>query len=327
MRVSPNELSFSGASAIKEIYGHRRSGLPPLVKDPNFYLQPGEEVRHVANAAGTVHQRQRRIFANAFSEKAMKLQEPMFREHCDKLVHTLRTALGTSSSHICDLVQLYNFTTFDIMGDLTFGESLGMLDGNSYHPWVSAIFAGFHFGTYLHAIRRFPLAEKILLLLIPQSIKDKQRLHQEFSTQRVDRRLETDLERPDIWGLVLNKTGNNGLTKQEMYANANMFMIGGTETTATLLSGLTFHLLANKRTMERLISEIRTTFALNEDITMERLAKLPYLHACIEEGLRMYSPISNGLPRIVPPGGVTVQGWEVPAGVSGRLLLIPKIPS
>lgn len=318
VRVAPNELSYSGADAIKEIYGHRSSNLPSLDKDPNFYMQPGENVQHIANSIGAVHQRQRRVFASAFSNIALKKQERIFQEHCNRLVDALRARSGRTSSSICDLVGLYNFTTFDIMADLTFGESLGMQEQGTYHPWVSAIFAGFRFGTYLHAIRRIPLAEKVLVAAIPKSIKEKQLLHQQFSEQRVDRRLNKDLTRTDIWGLVLAKSEDSGLTIEEMYANANMFMIGGTETTATLLSGLTYYLLKDNRTMSRLTKEVRNTFASDQDITIDKLARLPYLNACVEEGLRMYPPISNGLPRIVPRGGVTIQGKEVPCGVSNQ---------
>ena len=122
--------------------------------------------------------------------------------------------------------------------------------------------------------------------------------------------------RPDIWGLVLEKEGDSGLTKREMYANANLFMIGGTETTATLLSGLTYYLLQNPSKLKQLTDEIRGAFESEDSITIERLQRLNYLHACIEEGLRMYPPISNGLPRIVPPTGVEIGGMLVPARVS-----------
>ena len=37
---------------------------------------------------------------------------------------------------------MYNCTTFDVMGDLTFGEGLNMLEDGEYSPWVSAIFGG-----------------------------------------------------------------------------------------------------------------------------------------------------------------------------------------
>jgi hypothetical protein len=84
------------------------------------------------------------------------------------------------------------------MGDLTFGEPLNMLDDSGYHPWVAAIFAGPRFGTYLHCIRYYPTLETLLLKLVPQSIRDKEKLHHEFSHARVDRRLEKKDARPDI---------------------------------------------------------------------------------------------------------------------------------
>lgn len=34
VRVSPNELSFSGADAWKDVYGHKKAGQPTLTKDP-----------------------------------------------------------------------------------------------------------------------------------------------------------------------------------------------------------------------------------------------------------------------------------------------------
>lgn len=90
-------------------------------------------------------------------------------------------------------------------------------------------------------------------------------------------------------------------------------MIAGTETTATLLSGLTYYLLSNPSKLRKLVNEIRSTFASESDISIERLQALPYLNACLEEGLRMYPPVSNGLARITPPGApIEIDGKEVP---------------
>ncbi|KXL43990.1 hypothetical protein M433DRAFT_76371 [Acidomyces richmondensis BFW] len=315
VRVTPNELSFASADAWKDIYGHRKAGQPGLIKDPSFYTHPGEESRHLANAEGEVHARQRRIFAHAFSDRALKLQEPLFLTFVNKLIVSMRRSIMADPEHKFNMVNQYNYTTFDIMGDLTFGEPLDMLENGDYHPWVAAIFANFRFGTILHCIVYYPILLHTLKMFVPPSIREKQKLHKEFSHARVDRRLEKRDARPDIWGLVLEKEGSTlGLSKKEMYSNGNIFMIAGTETTATLLSGLTFHLLKNPAKMDRLTHEIRSAFATDEDITIERLQALRYLHACIEEGLRMYPPVTNGLPRIVPPGGAMIDGHEVPGG-------------
>lgn len=92
-------------------------------------------------------------------------------------------------------------------------------------------------------------------------------------------------------------------------------MIAGTETTATLLSGLTYYLASHSTELQKLTDEIRSTFASEADISIERLQALPYLNACLEEGLRMYPPVSNGLVRITPSGAPTnIDGQWVPAG-------------
>lgn len=245
------------------------------------------------------------------------MQEPLFLTYVNKLVEKMRAKVDSNPAEKFNMVNMYNFTTFDIMGDLTFGEPLDMLEDSGYHPWVAAIFAGFRFGTYLHSIRSYPTLERLLLKMVPESIHEKQRMHHAFSHARVDRRLEKKDARPDIWGLVLEKEGENGgMSKKEMYANSNIFMIAGTETTATLLSGLTYHLLTNPEKMARLTHEIRSEFQTEEGITIEKLQALKYLHACVEEGLRMFPPVANGLPRVIPPGGAVVDGHAVPAKVS-----------
>lgn len=51
--------------------------------------------------------------------------------------------------------------------------------------------------------------------------------------------------------------------------------------TASILSGLTYYLLANPDKMKILTEEIRNRFDKNEDITFEALAGLEYLNACV----------------------------------------------
>ena len=106
-----------------------------------------------------------------------------------------------------------------------------------------------------------------------------------------------------------------------MDANASLFMIAGTETTATLVSGLTFFLLSKPECMKKLVDEIRGAFASAEDMTMERLAALPYLNACMKEALRMYPPVPLGLPRVTPKDGSTISGQFVPPDT---ILVIPQ---
>lgn len=92
-------------------------------------------------------------------------------------------------------------------------------------------------------------------------------------------------------------------------------MMAGTETTATALCGITYHLARNPTSLARLTNEIRSAFPDYASISMEGLARLPYLRAVLHEGLRMYPPVPTKLPRRTPPGGVTIMGEYIPGDV------------
>ena len=60
--------------------------------------------------------------------------------------------------------------------------------------------------------------------------------HLNYAAVRVDRRLANPPSKPNIWTEVLKRGGKDGnLTLGEMHANSSIFMLAGTETTATLL--------------------------------------------------------------------------------------------
>jgi cytochrome P450 len=66
------------------------------------------------------HSRMRRVLAHAFSEKAMREQEPLIQQYIDMLIESLHIAAKKGP---VDVVQWYEFVTFDIIGkSLTSGK-------------------------------------------------------------------------------------------------------------------------------------------------------------------------------------------------------------
>ena len=98
-------------------------------------------------------------------------------------------------------------------------------------------------------------------------------------------------------------------------SNATLLAAAGSETTASLLSGLTFLLLQHPETLEKLKREVRTSFSNVTDISVASVARLPYLQACIHEGLRRFPPITSNLPRETRERGAFVAGQFVPERV------------
>lgn len=321
VRIAPDELSFIDPDAWKDIYGHgskgKAGGMPHKPWHRHGQTINGSTSLIIAQDAD--HTRMRRLFSPAFSDRALKEQEPLFMKYINLLAQKLQEGIEKHPDHKFDMVKMYNFTTFDVMGDLTFGEPLHMLSRAKYDPWVTAIFSGLKLGTKLSMMEYYPLVKKVFQALIPQSVAAKKRYeHHDFSTQRVTNRLEKGREHEgvDIWDLVLNKSEGKGLTRPEMDNNASLFMIAGTETTATLVSGLTSLLLEHPQTMRELTTEIRGAFSTPEDMSLEKCAALPYLNACLKEALRLYPPVATGRPRVSPPEGATICGHYVPPGVS-----------
>jgi hypothetical protein len=206
------------------------------------------------------------------------------------------------------------------MGDLTFGEPLGLLENSDYIPWVTMIFAALKFLTIMRVLRHIPGLSTITSItsaLIPGDLGKKRLAFFAFASERVKNRLESNTTRPDIWTLVLkNAEKGNALTRKEMDSNASLFMGAGSETTATELSGLLYYLTTNPDKMKKLVAEIRGEFKDESEIVMDKLAGLRYLNACIEEGLRIYMPVPIGLPRKVPKEGAEICGQWVAPGVS-----------
>jgi hypothetical protein len=116
VRVGPNELSFLDAQAWKDIYGFQPAGKTSNHKDPKFYDFASLAVRSLVNANDQDHARARRIFSNAFSDKALKEQEPLFMKYADLMVQKLHEMVDLDLDTKVNIVEMFNFTTFDIMG-------------------------------------------------------------------------------------------------------------------------------------------------------------------------------------------------------------------
>jgi cytochrome P450 len=317
VRISPDELSFDDSQAWRDIHGNGSGGegSPPPKK---FGWYHGTSVDGVSPLLAMpdedAHKELRKKFRPAFTGRALLEQAPLFTRYADQLVESLKKCGEEGANY--DMVRGYNFATFNIMGDFTFGEPLHMVDNAEYDSWVRTIFQNIKRGVLLGLLYNYyPLAAVIFRALWHKTVAKLQHEHFQYTTTRVTKRVEKGrVSGVDLWDLA----GMEGLTREEreeMNVNASVFMIAGTETTATLLSGLTYLLLTHSQSMDKLKEEVRSTFASSDGITMKVLADLPYLNACIKEALRMYPPVPIGLPHLTPSEGSTICGHYVPPNV------------
>jgi len=101
------------------------------------------------------------------SDKALREQEPLIKQYVDLLISRLHENAKNGAQ---DMVSWYYFVTFDIIGDLTLGESFGCLEESALHPWVSILFGYLKISAYLGAVTNFPSLKKVLMPMILKKV-------------------------------------------------------------------------------------------------------------------------------------------------------------
>jgi len=318
VRIAPDVLSFNTAQAWKDICGiaaHKRQ----VPKDFKFYEFDGPDTPRniVITLDDDDHARHRRLLAHAFSTQALKEQEPLITRYFNLLMKRLSERAEGGSEKV-DLVLWYSSATHDILGDLAFDEPFGALDSESRQQDIQTAFEGLKWiGRVLITASMFPLVKSTLdmaMRFIP-ALGEARRKQTKITEDKVSKRFNSATDRKDFMYFVTRNNANEPLSHGEIVANMEVLTIGGTETSATLLSGATWLLLKNPETLRKLTEEIHGTFTSEEEVTISTCQRLPYLRAVVEESLRWYPPGPGLMPRRTD-GETVIDGWVVPSNTA-----------
>lgn len=154
VRIAPGHLSFTDVRAWKDIYGHlvgHKSGSPEMSKTRAFNSTLDDAPTSIINADREEHSRFRRALSHGFSDASMRQQEPIVAKYVNLLLRRLHQECD-GGGRALNAEAWYNWTTFDITGDLIFGETFGCLERSDYHPWISFIFATIRWGLTMGAL-------------------------------------------------------------------------------------------------------------------------------------------------------------------------------
>jgi cytochrome P450 len=236
-------------------------------------------------------------------------------EQLHKLFHLINSKyLARPSEGIfstVDLSRITNFFTLDVISKIAFGETFGFLDHDedpfgylqNLEEFLPAIIV---FGVYteLTKILKMPLLKSAL----PKST-DKRGLGRVmgFARDRVQERFGSKaIVRHDMLGSFIK----HGLTQGELESETLTQITAGSDSTASALR-LTLHFISTSpHILERLLAEVNAAIEagkVSRPIIQDSEARhLPYLQACIKEGLRVYPPVTGLMAKLVPEGGVRV---------------------
>ncbi|KAG8627846.1 hypothetical protein KVT40_003719 [Elsinoe batatas] len=318
VRTAPNDLSFISSQAWRDIYGARKGHLPFVKSDfydgGNF---AAESLSIVSERDPEKHAHMRKYLASAFSDRSLKEQEHLISGTVDELVARLGQLADREERAVTDIVTWYNLTTFDIIGNLAFGETFGGVTSGEEHPWIQTVLKSLRKGALGDCMKRFPWLAKVIMALFYKQINQllaETRKHELNSTELVQKRIARNTTRKDFMTNILQARCQYDISDMQISAHASDFVIAGSETTATVLACATFFLLKLSDKLRTLQDELDRTFHQYEDIDALSTAGLEYLNAVCKEAMRMYPPLPFALPRVVPQGGDTVDGHFLPEG-------------
>lgn len=152
-------------------------------------------------------------------------------------------------------------------------------------------------------------------------------IEEELTEENSEEEPRSELDNVAIYGheeqvsSMNDMNNNNGsgprpsVSLDELKAQGILFFLAGFDTTATLLSNLSYLLAANPPAQERLLQEIdtwNTKFELNYDT----VNGFKYLDAVVWETLRLYPPVSRVERECVADYKLARTGIYVPAGMT-----------
>ncbi|KAJ3567496.1 hypothetical protein NPX13_g6746 [Xylaria arbuscula] len=311
VRIAPNELAFCSPQAWRDIYG-TKPGQEEFPKYEAFYRVFRHVPVNIGNADYFEHARLRRHLSPGFGARAMRAQEPIIGSYVDLLVSRLREAVQTES--LQNMLEWYTWTTFDIIGDLSFGVEggFGCLRNNNYHPWVVLIKDFMRQNGKIGALASLGLRSLLAWLHKHAAHRIADGQHRRIVQEKVSQRLNSGA-RPDFLDSLIRNKESLNLDLGRLSTNASSLIVAGSETTATLLCGVTYLLTINTDILHKVQREVRSAFKNSNEITLTSVSNLHYMLACLNETLRYYPPVPTGFPRQTHRSAV-IDGKFVPQG-------------
>ncbi|KAF4451963.1 Isotrichodermin C-15 hydroxylase [Fusarium austroafricanum] len=320
VRIAPNELSFKTPTAHKTIYDKR----PNLLKSKVFYTTHPSTVRPNIVFAGDPHdhREQRKEIAKAFRTTSLRKTQSDIDSCTGHFIEKLRENGGPNTQGV-DVSVVYNWLTFDIIGKLTFDETFESIANWENSGWVSLMLDFISSLSLGPVMNRLSTPASVLMAFMPTKFKNNLINHDRVTDEKIDRlvrRSKVEKYEPEntdrqhyFFSHMISK---DEFDRNHIREQAKVLMVAGSETTATLLTAVTYFLLKNPETLVKLQNEVRSAASEWKKTNKEKdMSQLEYLNAVIEEGLRLFPPAPFGLPRDCASGTI-IDGYLVPPGTT-----------
>ncbi|CAG8980246.1 hypothetical protein HYALB_00009828 [Hymenoscyphus albidus] len=298
IRQGPNKLIFNSVEALRDIYKTDRT-----TKTKDYVaLGPSLSIHTIFTVVDKIaHRHRRRLIGEVLSDRSILTFEPIINTQANIFLQNLSS--HSKLSQPVNMSQETRWYGMNIAALLTFGYDLSLQTDEENRFLLTVL----DVGTFANSVLlQFPLLRewKLGVLMMLPAFRVVEKYFALVERLITSRTAEANDAKHDLYSFVadsLGVEGAEGIRKSELWAEANIFLAAAGDTTRTALSATFFYLSRNPVSYQRLAAEIRSTFTSGDEICGAKLASCTYLRACIDEALRLASPVSGILWRDFSP--------------------------
>jgi cytochrome P450 len=227
VRIAPNELALAFEGVWDTVQGGTYDNEIPKLN--NYYRVQANQTEFIMTAPPEDHAQMRRALSYGLSDRGIRDMESRMIEMLDKMLGRLldlcrgRDSIPTDQpaqgdEAVIDIAKWCNFSTFDMIGELAFGESYKCLETATYHPWVRPIVQLTHYSGVLAVLGFYPKFQTLLLNVFGSLICRRMESHQQHSRVALERRGT----RPDRTDLLSQSLKQANASKDVSLAISNL---------------------------------------------------------------------------------------------------------
>lgn len=331
VRVGPKLVSVDDPASVKTLYGIT-SKYPKSDWYSSFMIPGKDSFTLFGDQDIRRHADSRKRFQNVYSMSSLVSYETYVDQCAD--IFTQRLSEIAASGRPINMAYWLQAYAFDVIACITFGGRFGFLDsGEDIRGMMSQLH---DFVRYASLVGIFPWLHRWFFhasARLGMFGSSARVMHSEFVQRRItvragerklrDLEADTKAKADGMPRDFMDRLWDQHDLDPDKVSMYHIFMMGlsnitaGSDTTASTLSGLFYHLMTHPRVLAKLKEEIADLTAkgqLSERPTFKESQQLTYFDAVVKESLRLHSAVGLPLWRVVPEGGVEVAGEFLPAG-------------
>ncbi|KAF1351423.1 cytochrome P450 [Delphinella strobiligena] len=305
VRINPSEVHIDDPEYFETIYTPSQQ-YDKLVSLENRFNIP---MATFSTANAESHKIRRNALAPFFATNKIRAHNPFMQNLVDKISHRLTTEYACKSK-VLILNDVFGCLSGDVITNLAFARSYHLIESEEWEsPFTTAVnnlVHTTHWTTHFEWILPIMnvILDKIVGTLVPMFqpiIQFRQEMEKQIREilcgQNVDMQ---EASYKTLFGQILESKVPEHETTEPRLQNEAVSVIGaGFETTRSALTVSSYRIIANPAVYKRLREELHSAIPDPENIpAWGQLSQLPFLSACIEEGLRLGYGLVQRSPRV-----------------------------